>query len=199
MTNDNQLWNGLSWESWCSANAANASLSGIAAVNNLVFDTTVGQYLRSLSAKSLVAGGVDGTHIPAVGLVGYNGSSFQGFKTNTAGPTTDFRQAVSPGTGQFLSLNAITSAASGASVNFGTAVNNVGVQLSSTSAPTGMSVALQASLDGSNWNQVGAPITSIIFPIMVFFTNNPSIYWRLVCSSLTGGSSPNVSGLLVGY
>lgn len=97
------------------------------------------------------------------------------------------------GTPPFVSLNAVTATGNGNSVNFGHAYDDWMVQIETTGAPASISVDFQGCLDGVNFHKIGASITATGLTV---FATQPLVAARLVLNTLTGGTSPTVSGTL---
>ncbi len=88
-------------------------------------------------------------------------------------------------------LTAPTLPNTGTSWNFGTAINNLTVQIATTGSPT-FSVQPQGSLDGKTWSNLGAAITSSGLTTLT----NVCVPWvQLNLTALSGGS---ITGLVCG-
>jgi hypothetical protein len=144
-------------------------------------------------AGAFGAGGLD---LNAVGL--WRAANSYGPWLDAAGaPSLIGRGAVTPGTAPMTSLAAATATGAGTSFNLGCAVNTVGVQITDTGAPAAISVTLQASYDlGGTWTNVGSAITAVGVTV---FQNVCAPMLRLNLGTLTGGTSPTVTGIMCGY
>ncbi len=105
---------------------------------------------------------------------------------------------VSPAT----SLSAVAANGNGTTIDFGTCVRTFSLQTLLTGTPTGGTVVLQLSNDGTNWSPT---ITGSTFTIgaqvsgeMVFVSDKPARYARAVLAGLTGGTSPTVTTRIAG-
>lgn len=110
-----------------------------------------------------------------------------------ATPTTN--RSRSPGT----SLNAVTADDDGGGVNV-SGYQTLAMQVVLTGSPTGGTVTLELSLDGTNWDA-----TSTVFTIgtdtsgdIKFSTDTPAEFARAKLASLAGGTSPTVTALITG-
>lgn len=96
-----------------------------------------------------------------------------------------------------VSLNAVNATGAGTAFNVGIPSNNWGIQITDTGSPASISITLQGSLDnGTTWNNIGSAITSTG---LSFITNSPCSMIRLNLGTLSGGSSPTVTGIVIGY
>jgi hypothetical protein len=94
------------------------------------------------------------------------------------------------------SLAAAAAIGAGKAFNLGSAVNNFSIELLTTGSPSAFSVALQGSLDGATWTTIGSAASTIG---VTTFTNTPVTLVRLNLLTLTGGTSPTVTGYIAGY
>lgn len=116
-------------------------------------------------------------------------------------------QVVCNGGQPFKSVNAVATTGNGSTLNVGFARTNWSVQVITTGSPTGLDVSLQASHDNSNFFTVslaahGAATVSAGHATSAGMFNSltpfPAQYARLSVNTLSGGTSPTVTGWLCG-
>ena len=95
----------------------------------------------------------------------------------------------------FVSLNAVT--ATGAGSELETPVSeNYTIQLKHTGSPTSVIVDVEGSVNGRDWVQV-AQHTMAASDDMFHVAGKPLRNIRLNLTTLSGGSSPTVTGLIL--
>lgn len=153
------------------------------------------------------AHGVDGDAVTAanplfIGPTLFNGTGpdQQRSADGAAGATPSLGRAYSAnGTPAMTSLSAVTANGNGTAFNMKTAARDYTLAVSTTGSPTGWSVQLQGSLDGTNWASIGAAVTqatgSAAFGALSV-TGAPWTQVRAVLSGLTGGTSPTVTAIV---
>lgn len=90
------------------------------------------------------------------------------------------------------SLNAVTATGAGGELDLKVVRGKFGLQVTHTGAPTACVVALQGTIDGTNWFTLGSWSTLTSGDI-VFITDKPVLKVRANLTTLTGGASPTVS------
>jgi hypothetical protein len=100
------------------------------------------------------------------------------------------------GTAPLKSLNAVTAPGNGTTFDVQRATSNWEVQITTTGAPASFAAHLEGAIDGSTLVTVGSSITATGLTNVT--SNTPLTQVRLVLDSLTGGTSPTVTGVIVG-
>lgn len=98
----------------------------------------------------------------------------------------------------FTSLNAATANGPGTAVDFGRPVMDVSVEVTTTGSPTGGTVTLLVSEDGTTFVASTATVTVGANPATVTLSNVGWRYARTDLSGLTGGTSPTVTAKVMG-
>ena len=109
-----------------------------------------------------------------------------------------FSSTESFGVSVFTSLPGVAVTTNGTTLDSGLSHNNVtlAVTLSFGVAPTAISTQLQGSLDGVNWFNLGAALTSLTAgTTVVSNTGSPAQFFR-ANTTITGGTAPVLTGLL---
>jgi hypothetical protein len=96
-----------------------------------------------------------------------------------------------------VSLAAVTANGNGTAVDFGAARQNISLVIFTTGSPTGGTVTLQVSHDGTNW--FASTTTATVSANLASGTlqNGAWRYARAVLSGLTGGTAPTVTATLM--
>jgi len=96
------------------------------------------------------------------------------------------------------SLNAVATNSTGSTVDFGSAMRDIAMVVSTTGSPNAGTVTLNVSVDGTNWfvtsttAAVGATVSSGTL------TGGAWRYARAVLASLGGGTTPTVTAKIAG-
>jgi hypothetical protein len=100
------------------------------------------------------------------------------------------------GTAPLKSLNAATAPGAGTTFDVQRATSNWEVQITTTGAPASFAAHLEGAIDGSTLVTIGSSITTTGLTNVT--SNTPLTQVRLVLDSLTGGTAPTVTGVIVG-
>jgi hypothetical protein len=100
------------------------------------------------------------------------------------------------GTAPLKSLNAVTAPGNGVTFDVQRATSNWEVQITTTGSPASFAAHLEGAIDGSTLVTIGSSITTTGLTNVT--SNTPLTQVRLVLDSLTGGTAPTVTGVIVG-
>jgi hypothetical protein len=100
------------------------------------------------------------------------------------------------GTAPLKSLNAVTAPGNGVTFDVQRATSNWEVQITTTGSPASFACHLEGAIDGSTLVTIGSSITTTGLTNVT--SNTPLTQVRLVLDSLTGGTAPTVTGVIVG-
>jgi hypothetical protein len=100
------------------------------------------------------------------------------------------------GTAPLKSLNAVTAPGNGVTFDVQKARSDWEVQITTTGAPASFAAHLEGAIDGVTFVTVGSSITAT--GLTAVTSNTPLTQVRLVLDSLTGGTAPTVTGVIVG-
>jgi hypothetical protein len=100
------------------------------------------------------------------------------------------------GTAPLKSLNAVTAPGNGTTFDVQRATSNWEVQITTTGAPASFAAHLEGAIDGSTLVTIGSSITATGLTNVT--SNTPLTQVRLVLDSLTGGTAPTLTGVIVG-
>jgi hypothetical protein len=100
------------------------------------------------------------------------------------------------GTAPLKSLNAVTAPGNGTTFDVQKARSDWEVQITTTGAPASFAAHLEGAIDGVTFVTVGSSITAT--GLTAVTSNTPLTQVRLVLDSLTGGTAPTVTGVIVG-
>jgi hypothetical protein len=100
------------------------------------------------------------------------------------------------GTAPLKSLNAVTAPGNGITFDVQKARSDWEVQITTTGAPASFAAHLEGAIDGVTFVTVGSSITATGLTNVT--SNTPLTQVRLVLDSLTGGTAPTVTGVIVG-
>lgn len=100
------------------------------------------------------------------------------------------------GTAPLKSLNAVTAPGNGITFDVQKARSDWEVQITTTGSPASFACHLEGAIDGVTFVTVGSSITAT--GLTAVTSNTPLTQVRLVLDSLTGGTAPTVTGVIVG-
>lgn len=94
----------------------------------------------------------------------------------------------------FTSLNAATAVGAGSSRDLEGSFTNHTMVVTATGNPTQVTVALEGSLDGSNWLAIGGGVNCV--PPLAIGNSRTVRYVRANLTALVGGTSPTVTAII---
>lgn len=146
----------------------------------------------------------DGTLVGAGGGVGtvqiVDGANNNVEASVVPGPTGAGAQLVAFGSiNPFVSLNAVTTNATGATIDMSVASGTVAMQVTTTGAPTTGTVTLEVSMDGVNWVSSTATVTiaAATAQYLQALSNTAVRHARATLTALAGGTAPTVTARIM--
>ena len=93
------------------------------------------------------------------------------------------------------SLNAVTSPGAGSAMSFDKPRGPISMQVSTTGSPSGLTVYLEGSLDGVNYNTI-ATVTGTGSSQEFVSATGPVLFARANLQTLSGGVSPTCTAVI---
>lgn len=127
----------------------------------------------------------------------FNGSTYDRLRSGAQSAVTG-RLSIVSGTSVTQALSAVAVTGASATTDYGAAHSKHSMQVVLTGSPTVVTVALEASLNGSQWMTAATWSTGAgqASGDIVFTSDKPVRYVRANLTTLTGGTSPTVSAYL---